>query len=205
MRIAAVLVLAVFLARGTWLQLAAAAAFLAGYAAVWRLEVSACGRALWRLRFLCLAVPATHFLAHGPAGFYAALRDLAGLVLMVLAVALLLSPRSGPLLSGLAWWLRPLDRFGLPGGRCALRVGLTLQWVPWAQAALADCTGRPARGLVCLARILSEAAAPPPVPTALPERLGAPGPPPWQWCEPLLLAAGLWLVGTLPGPWWTGP
>ena len=197
------MVLAVFLARGTWAQLVAAGAFLALCAAFKHPGTRACRQALWRLRMLCLAVPVIHLLAHGQAGLHAALRDVAGLVLMVLTVVVLLNPQGNPrvLLGGLAWWLRPLERVGLPGKRFALCMGLTLQWVPWAQQALAQCTGRPAKRLVRLARTLA-VARPPALSVQMPD---VPGPPPWQWTVPLALLAWLWLANRLPVPGLTSP
>lgn len=199
--IAVVMVLAVFLARGTWTQLAVAGVFLVSWAVFIRPNLHACARALWRLRIFYLAVPVIHFLAYGPAGLHAALRDVAGLVLMVLAVVVVLKPDDPrALLAGLTWWLRPLGRVGLPGERFALCVGLTLQCVPWAQEALARCTGRPARRLVRLARTLGNTR-PPALELAMGEEQDMRGPPLRQWVMPFLLLVLLCLAGgsSVPG------
>lgn len=201
--IAVVVVLAVFLARGTWAQLATAGAFLVLWGAFVRPDFHGCARALWRLRVFYLVVPVIHLLAYGQAGLHAALRDVAGLALMVLTVVVVLKPADPrALLEGLTWWLRPLGRVGLPAERFALCVGLTLQWVPWAQAALARCTGRPGRRLVRLARTLVSTS--PPIPRlVIGEEQNIREPPPWQWVTPFLLLVLLWLAGDFPVPGFT--
>ena len=205
-RIAAVVVLASCLAGGTWLQLLAAAIYLCcvqGLGA--ERNAAPCLAALWRLRVLFVAVPVVHWLAYGSAaGFYAVARDLCGLILMVITVALLLQPHTRPheLLCGLFWWMRPLCRLGFPGERCVVRLGITLLYIPWAVEALSRCRGNPRRRLVRLAWLLAGRggrATPAPGADALAVTdWMAPGPTLLQWSGPLLLWVGLWGIGNAP-------
>jgi len=168
-RIANVLVLAVFLAAGNWAILTGVALLLAiarsrAVGRVWS------WRPLWRTRWLFLAILLAHLWMYAPSSapreswlpaLDAALRNCLGLALLVLAVdALRQASSRGELLAGLLWWLRPLRRAGVPGERLAARLWLTLECLPEEQQRLSRLlTGRPRAGpqAAAGARLLQEA------------------------------------------------
>lgn len=125
----------------------AAAVFACGVAALSRARARSL-RLLRRVRFLVLAIfvlfagftpgeailPAVTAISPSREGMKLAMEHAARLLGVVLCVALLLETLSvGRLVGGLHALLRPLDRFGLPTERLAVRMMLVLHYVESAQ------------------------------------------------------------------------
>ncbi|MDD9824819.1 MAG: hypothetical protein OXU43_06585 [Gammaproteobacteria bacterium] len=221
-RIANVLVLAMFLAAGNWAILTGVALLLA------MVRSRAVGRLwswqpLWRTRWLFLAILLAHLWMYAPSSapqgswrpaLDAALRNCLGLALLALAVDTLRQASSREeLLAGLLWWLRPLRRAGVPGERLAARLWLTLECLPEEQQRLSRLLAgrrvpapRPRAGppAAAGARLLEEAMGVlmqrcAPSSQELPRRLRLPPDPgrprPWEWLGVLSLFALLAALG----------
>jgi len=141
-----VVLVAGFLARGEWRDIAVVASGCGGLLAVSRsLSVGALLRTLRRLRFFYLSLgilylwfspgepvwPALGGLSPSYYGVAEALRHVAILALIVTTVQLFVmaTPRD-VLVAALHWWLRPVDRLGGDALRIAMRINLVIDIVP---------------------------------------------------------------------------
>lgn len=219
-RIANVLVLASLLCRaGAPTLVLVASSLLALRLRLADAALSDTVRLLWRLRWLGLAVGLVHFwpwwLSDAPRPplspvWTGALRNLAALALLVLAVDTLLGgSRREEIVAGLLWWLRPL---GAVGERFALRLWLTLELLPGRQEALSSlfAAARPPSAAdgpdrqrilpslpAVLARLLQEAERPAsPVPALPPLRIPS-APRPREWLQPVSILTALLLLERL--------
>jgi energy-coupling factor transport system permease protein len=215
-RILNLLILSVFLAAGGPLVLLFAACLLA--ATLPRpdfVELSRLARPVWRLRWLLLGVLSIYVffpLSAGPAGWASMAHGLGDGLLRVGALAgiviavqrLFATTDRAELIAGLIWLFQPLELLHVPVTRFALRLTLTLETVPAAQALLVSPAPAPAAAGAgtrlhaiadaasrALARALEAADRAPAVPIEVPSLLP---PAATQWCWPLSLLAILTLL-----------
>jgi len=213
-RIPCLLVVAAFLARGSWRDLLVAAALLGAFYARFGLpllrRLAATLRKL-RVLFISIAVvyiwftpgeplwPALGALSPSAAGlFEGTLRALALILLAAAVQLLLLTTSRDQLLAAIRWWARPLRPLGLDAERLALRIVLSMEAVPRLREAVAaqrqDSADLPPlkrigrfAGDVFAATVAAAERAP--LPAVRIPTLAAPAL--WQWLLPLSLAAAL--------------
>jgi energy-coupling factor transport system permease protein len=214
-RILNLLILSVFLAAGGPLVLLFAACLLV--ATLPRLDIAKLSRLVqpvWRLRWLLLGILSIYVffpVSAGPAGWARMAHGLGDGLLRVGALAgiviavqrLFATTERAELIAGLIWLLQPLELLHVPVTRFALRLTLTLETVPAAQALLVSPAPAPAAGGAgtrlrtiadaasgMLARALEAADRAPVVPIEIPS-LPSPTAAQWRWPLSLLTVLAL--------------
>lgn len=216
-RVLCLLIVAAFLARGSWLEVAALACGLAALSlAVGQRDWRRFFGMVRRLRFLLLSIaiiygwftpgvplwPALEELSPTGAGVAQGLLRAAALIVLLGAVQLLLATTERPqFIAALRWWLRPLRPLGLAPERVALRIALALEAVPRLRQIVADSRAAEA-GAPRIRRIAAVANGAFAATLAAAERaelpvvavpcLARPAPP--QWLAPLALTSILLVI-----------